>query len=65
MQYNFSNFKTELKKIEEFLSKEYRELNVGRASPMVLDSVSVESYGSFVPLKNVASASALNPKISV
>ncbi len=62
MQYNFSNFKTELKKIEEFLSKEYRELNVGRASPMVLDSVSVESYGSFVPLKNVASVSIEDPK---
>lgn len=62
MQYNFSNFKTELKKIEEFLSKEYRELNIGRASPMVLDSVSVESYGSFVPLKNVASVSIEDPK---
>ena len=55
MQYNFSNFKTELKKVEEFLGKEYRELNVGRASPAVLDGVSVVSYGSFVPLKNVAS----------
>ena len=62
MQYNFSNFKTELKKIEEFLSKEYTQLNIGRASPMVLDGVSVESYGSFVPLKNVASVSIEDPK---
>ncbi|MDE2399825.1 MAG: ribosome recycling factor [Patescibacteria group bacterium] len=62
MQYNFSNFKTELKKVEEFLGKEYRELNIGRASPMVLDSVVVESYGSFVPLKNVASVSIEDPK---
>lgn len=62
MQYNFSNFKIELKKVEEFLSKEYRELNVGRASPMVLDSITVESYGSFVPLKNVASVSIEDPK---
>jgi ribosome recycling factor len=62
MQYNFSNFKTELKKVEEFLGKEYRELNVGRASPMVLDSITVESYGSFVPLKNVASVSIEDPK---
>ena len=62
MQYNFSNFKTELKKVEEFLSKEYRELNVGRASPMVLDSITVESYGSFVPLKNVASVAIEDPK---
>lgn len=62
MQYNFSNFKTELKKVEEFLGKEYRELNIGRASPMVLDSITVESYGSYVPLKNVASVSIEDPK---
>lgn len=62
MQYNFSNFKLELKKIEDFLSKEYTQLNIGRASPMVLDGVSVESYGSYVPLKNVASVSIEDPK---
>jgi len=62
MQYNFSGFKAELKKIEEFLGKEYNQLNVGRASPMVLDGISVESYGSYVPLKNVASVSIEDPK---
>ena len=62
MQYNFSNFKNELKKVEEFLGKEYSQLNIGRASPMVLDGVSVESYGSFVSLKNVASVSIEDPK---
>ncbi len=62
MQYNFSQFKTDLKKVEEFLSKEYSQLNVGRASPMVLDGVSVESYGSFQPVKNVASVSIEDPK---
>ena len=62
MQYNFSNFKNELKKVEEFLSKEYSQLNIGRASPIILDGVSVESYGSYVPLKNVASVSIEDPK---
>ena len=62
MQYNFSNFKAELKRAEEFLGKEYSQLNIGRASPMVLDGVSVESYGSYVPLKNVASVSIEDPK---
>jgi ribosome recycling factor len=62
MQYNFSNFKTEINKIAEFLSKEYNQLNIGRASPMILDGVSVESYGSHVPLKNVASVSIEDPK---
>lgn len=62
MQYNFLNFKTELKKVEGFLSKEYSQLNIGRASPMVLDGVTVESYGSRVPLKNTASISIEDPK---
>ena len=62
MQYNFSNFKIGLKKIEEFLGKEYSQLSTGRASPMVLDGVSIESYGSYQPLKNVASISVEDPK---
>ncbi len=62
MQYNFSNFKAELKKVEEFLGKEYSQLNIGRASPMVLDGVSVESYGSYMALKHVATVSIEDAK---
>ena len=62
MQYNFLNFKVALKRVEDFLGKEYSQLNIGRASPMILDGVNVESYGSFVPLKNVASVSIEDPK---
>ncbi len=62
MMYNFSNFKIEIKKVGDFLSKEYSQLNIGRASPMVLDGVSVEAYGSRVPLKNVASVGIEDPK---
>ena len=62
MMYNFTNFKNELKKVEEFLSKEYSQLSTGRASPMVLDGVNVESYGSHQPIKNVASVSIEDPK---
>ena len=62
MNYNFSNFRNELKKVVDFLGKEYNQLNIGRASPMVLDGISVESYGSRVPLKNVASVSIEDPK---
>ena len=62
MQYNFSVFRNGLKKVEEFLSKEYGQLNIGRASPMVLDGIFTESYGSRVPLKNVANISIEDPK---
>lgn len=44
------------------MGKEYSQLNIGRASPMILDGVQVESYGSPVPLKNVASVSIEDPK---
>jgi len=62
MQYNFSQFKTDLKKVEDRLSKEYSQISTGRASPMVLDSVMVESYGAHQPLKNVASISIEDAK---
>ncbi len=62
MQYNLSIFKTELKKVVDFLGKEYAQLNIGRASPMILDGVTVESYGSRVPLNNVANISIEDPK---
>ena len=62
MQYNFSNFKTGLKKVTEFLGKEYSQLNIGRASPLVLDGITIESYGSYVSLNTVASISIEDPK---
>ena len=62
MSYNTTNFKGELKKIEEWLSKEYGSVHTGRATPMILDSIMVESYGSFMPIKNVASVSIEDPK---
>lgn len=62
MQYDFSNFKLKLKKVEEFLNKEYSQLNVGRATPLVLDGISVDSYGSRVSIKNIASISIEDPK---
>ncbi len=62
MSYNFMNFKNELKKVEDFLSKEYGQLNIGRASPIVLDGVMVESYGMKQPIKNVASVGIEDPK---
>lgn len=62
MPYNFSVFKTDLKKVEEFLSKEYGQLNIGRASPSVLDGVSVEQYGQYTQIKNMASVSIEDPK---
>ncbi len=54
MAYNTQNFKTELKKVEEWLSKEYASVHTGRATPMILDNVMVDSYGQRMSIKNVA-----------
>jgi ribosome recycling factor len=62
MAYNTTNFKTELKKVEEWLSKEYGQVHTGRATPIVLDSITVESYGSRMPIKNIASVTVEDPK---
>ncbi|MFA6386325.1 MAG: ribosome-recycling factor [Candidatus Paceibacterota bacterium] len=62
MAYNTTSFKTELKGVEEWLSKEYSSVHTGRATPMILDSISVESYGTYMPIKNIASVSIEDPK---
>lgn len=60
--YNFNNTKQTLKKIEEWLSKEYTQVHTGRATPIFLDGISVENYGSYTPIKNIASVGIEDPK---
>lgn len=55
MAYNFSLVKQELSDVEEWLKKEYLQISTGRANPALLDSVMVELYGTFAPIKNIAS----------
>ncbi len=62
MQYNFSNTKVDMKKIEDRLSKDYGQVHTGRASPAILDGITVETYGAYQPLKNLASISIEDPK---
>ena len=62
MAHNTTQFKAELKKIEEWLSKEYGQVHTGRATPIVLDSIMIESYGTRMPIKNVASVTVEDPK---
>jgi len=62
MTYDFTPLKTKLKAVEEWLGKEYRELRTGRASISFLDPIQVESYGSRVPINQVASISTEDPR---
>jgi len=60
--YDLNPFKQEAKQAQEWLAKEYAQIHTGRAAPALLDGVNVEAYGSFQPLKNVASTSIEDPK---
>jgi len=51
---NFSEFKERIKEIGEWLDKELTTLRTGRATPAILDGVKVESYGSKLPINQVA-----------
>ena len=57
MPYNFSEFKTRTVSIEEWLKKEFSLLRTGRATTAILDSISIESYGSQTPIAHVGSIS--------
>ncbi len=55
MSYDFSQFKKQLLGSEDWLKKEYQQIRTGQASPAILDSVKVDSYGTLLSLKEVAS----------
>lgn len=62
MAYQFTELEKEFKNTEERLQRDFASLHTGRASPLVLDTVQVESYGARQPIKNVASISIEDPK---
>lgn len=49
----------------EALRREFASVRTGKASPALLDTVRVEAYGSHVPLNQVASVSAPEPRMLV
>ncbi len=57
MAYNFQELKTKSKEVEEHIKKEFSGIRTGRASPNILDSVLVESYGAKVPIVQVGNVS--------
>lgn len=55
--YDFKSLEQKLAGAKEWLAREYRGIRTGRASPAVLDSVTVSAYGSVMPLKQVGNIS--------
>ena len=54
MQYDFSNLNKRLKEIHNWLVSEYSSIRTGRATPVILDSIRVDSYGSMVQISQIA-----------
>src|SRR5437899_3114998 len=52
--FDLKPFDTKAIAAKEWLQREYRGLRTGRATPSILDSVSVQAYGSMMPLKQCA-----------
>jgi ribosome recycling factor len=49
----------------EAMRREFTGVRTGKASPALLDTVRVEAYGSHVPLNQVATVSAPEPRLLV
>jgi ribosome recycling factor len=62
MQYDFTKLKGKIKETEEWMKKEYTGIRTGMASPQLLDSVVVESYGQRMPINQVGSVSIADAK---
>lgn len=62
MAYSFSDFGTQGKEIIEWLKREYTGISTGRATPAILDLISVESYGSRTAIPHVASVTIEDPR---
>lgn len=52
----------EFQKALAHLKAEFARLQIGRASPALVEDLKVEAYGSFQPLKSMASVSVPDPK---
>lgn len=52
--YDFEPFTQKTQGVLEWLQKEYRGLRTGRAAPALVDGITVESYGTRMPLNQIA-----------
>lgn len=57
MVYDFSELKKKLPEIREWLRKELSLLRTGRASPALLDNISINYYGTKTPVKHAGTIS--------
>lgn len=62
MPYDFSKFKRSIVEAEEWMKKEFSSIRTNQASPALLDSVKIDSYGLMLPISQAASISIEGPR---
>lgn len=62
MAYAFTAFDARSQEVVDWLSKEFSGIRTGRATPALLDSIQVESYGARVPIQQVGSVGVEDPR---
>lgn len=62
MAYDFSNVQLQRDSITEWLKAEYRSIQTGRATPQVLDLVSIDMYGTRTPVAHAGSITIEDPR---
>lgn len=62
MAYDFSTADKQKVVITDWLKSEYKSIQTGRATPQVLDLVSIDMYGSRTPVAHVGSITIEDPK---
>lgn len=57
MAYDFSKLRTHIKDTEEWLARELSGVRTGRATPLLLDGIKPEAYGTHMPIRELANIS--------
>lgn len=63
IQDTLDDLKASILKAQDSLRRDLAKIRTGRANPDILDSVRVEYYGSYTPLKQMASISVPEPRL--
>lgn len=61
----FSHMEEKMEKTLELIRKEFSAIRTGHASPSILDKITVEAYGTEMPLKQLAGISAPEARLLV
>lgn len=62
MNFDFTQTEQSFRDVVDYLKQEYSQISTGRANPSLLDGISIESYGAFQPIKNLASITLEDPR---